>query len=218
MTGRSRHPGLAVLAVLVALSGCSFVGSPSNGPARSPAAPTSSPTPSTATPTGGDTTTPAGESSGPQPFENLTVAVTRTACPADRHWEPAYHRTPLPPPERPATVTRETAVDYAVSYEAFALTYLAVEESGPDTVTATDEIAEFTFPDTEMRDVSTAVIADVEGGFVVRVAYTRVVDGDSRGTYTITYYLTGERTVRTETEGDVSPGPNPATSGVVQRC
>jgi hypothetical protein len=127
----------------------------------------------------------------------------------------------MPPPGRPATFTRETAVEYAVSYEVYVLTYMAVDEYGPQTPippTETDMPGVPAFPDTELQDRSTAVLTALEDIYVVQVSYTRLVEGKSRGRYTVNYYVSAEQTIRAEAEGDVSPGPNPTTAGTILEC
>jgi hypothetical protein len=167
-----------------------------------------------------ESSTPA-ESSTPGVFTDLTVETERTWCPGDEHWEPYYHRTPMPPPGRPANLTRETAVEYAASCEAYVLTYVAVDEYGPQTPVPpmeTDMPGVPAFPDTELRDRSTRVLTALEDTFVVQVSYSRFVEGESRGRYTVNYYVSSERTIRAETEGDASPGPNPTTAGTILEC
>jgi hypothetical protein len=154
-------------------------------------------------------------------FTDLTVETERTWCPRDEHWEPYYHRTPMPPPGRPATLTRETAVEYAASYEAYVLTYVAVEEYGPQTPippTETNRPGIPAFPDTEMRGQSTTVLTALEDTYVVQVSYDRFVEGESHGRYTVNYYVSAEQTIRAETEGDASPGPDPTTAGTILKC
>lgn len=151
----------------------------------------------------------------------MTVETERTWCPADNHWEPYYHRTPMPPPGRPGNLTSETVVEYVASYESYVLTYVAVDEFGPQTPippTETDVPGLPAFPDTAMQDRSTTVLTALEDTFVVQESYTRFVEGESRGRYTVNYYVSSEQTIRAEAEGDVSPGPNPAKSGTVLEC
>jgi hypothetical protein len=170
--------------------------------------------------TDADTETPT-DSAIAGVFTDLTVETERTWCPRDEHWEPYYHRTPMPPPGRPATLTRETAVEYAVSSEAYVLTYVAVEEYGPQTPippTETNRPGIPAFPDTEMRGQSTTVLTALEDTYVVQVSYDRFVEGESHGRYTVNYYVSAEQTIRAETEGDASPGPDPTTAGTILKC
>lgn len=157
----------------------------------------------------------------PDVFPDLTVETDQTWCPSDNHWDPYYHRTPIAPPERPSTITRETAVKYTRSYEAYVLTYLAVAEFGkqtPSSPTPTNrpEVAEF--PSTEIRDSSTTVLTTLRDSYVIQLSYIRSIENESRGTYTVNYYVSPEQTIRAETQGDVSPGPNPTKSGTILEC
>lgn len=217
--------GLASLGVL-SLSGCSIDG---NGPQDSASTqPSSRIDTNTDTDSGtdfdsdtdSDSETPT-ESSTPGVFTDLTVETARTWCPRDEHWEPYYHRTPMPPPGRPTNLTRETAVEYATSYEGYVLTYMAVDEYGAQTPvppTETNRPGIPAFPDTEMQDRSARVLTALEDTFVVQVSYTRFVEGESRGRYTVNYYVSSEQTIRAEVQGDASPGPNPTTVGTILEC
>lgn|GEM_PF-2223305 len=220
MSPYRRRRVLAGLASLGALSGCSLNES---DPQDSVLSPPERPAPSTqsSSETDSDDTETSTESSTPGVFAGLTVQTERTWCPRDEHWEPYYHRTPMPPPGRPANLTRETAVEYAASYEAYALTYMAVDEYGPQTPvppTETNRPGIPAFPDTEMQDRSARVLTELEDTFVVQVSYTRFVEGESRGRYTVNYYVSSEQTIRAEAEGDASPGPNPTTVGTILEC
>lgn len=153
-------------------------------------------------------------------FDDFAVETEQTWCPSDEHWQPAYHRTPQFPPDRPSNITRETAISYARSYEEHVLTYVAVSEHGPQTppTTVPGEPEVLEFPEREMWELTAQVIAAFEDAFVVRITYTRVIEGESEGTYTVNYYVSPEQTIRAETEGTHSPGPNPAKEGMILEC
>lgn len=126
--------------------------------------------------------------------------------------------TPLPVPERPTPVTRTEAVAYAEAYERYYLRYRAMFELGGQTPDGRTAVSPHEFPDVRMADLSSAALDAGDGWVLVRLAYDRVFEGESRGARTVTYDVTPDRTVRAETAGRVDPGPNPATAGFLQRC
>lgn len=212
-----RRTLLTGLASLVVLSGCSLGGDKQT---QSPSL----------TPDETATLTPSSTKSGntvssqtwtPDIFADLTIDTDQTWCPSDNHWEPYYHRTPIAPPDRPSNATQGRVTEYVNSYEAYVLTYLAVDEYGqqtpsPPTPTNRPEVPEF--PDTDMQDSTITVLSSLKDKFIIQISYTRFIEGESRGRYTVNYYVSPEKTIRAEAEGDVSPGPNPTKSGLILEC
>jgi hypothetical protein len=126
--------------------------------------------------------------------------------------------TPQPTPERPAEPTPESAVDYARTYERYYLAYLALYDIGPRTPDGRTGLPAHDFPEVTLAEATAEPLEAGDGRAVVRLAYDRVFEGDSRGPYTVTYYVSTEVTVRAETAGRVSPGPDPLADGRVQQC
>ena len=159
--------------------------------------------------------------STPDMFDNLDIETDQTWCPKSDHWEPNYHRTPMPPPARPSNLTQQATVEYVKSYESYVLTYMAVNEFGPQTPsppTPTNRPEILEFPDTEIQNSSITILDDFKDGFVVQISYSRLIEEDFKGEFTVNYYVSPEYTIRAEEDGDISPGPNPTRSGTILRC
>lgn len=125
--------------------------------------------------------------------------------------------TPVPSPERPAEVTPDAAAAYAGDYEVYYLRYVALYELGPPTPSNPDHSAHG-FPAVTLAQLETDVREAGDGWAVVRLRYDRRFAGESRGDYTVTYYVSREHTARAAVEGDVTPGPDPTTDGTLQVC
>lgn len=163
-------------------------------------------------------TTDTDASGTPTPMvERAGIGDRPMECPRD---EPGHLTsiTPIPLPERPDRVTADTGVSYARSYERFYLRYHAMADLGPQTPDGQSDVSAHEFPDVRMANLSADALDAGDGWVVVRLAYERVFEGESRGAYTVVYDVTPGRTVRTETDGRASPGPDPAEHGLVQQC
>lgn len=160
------------------------------------------------------------DTSSPEVFTDLTVETDRTRCPADAHWDQYYHRTPLPLPDRSRNVTRDTVGELARAYQEHVLTYVAVEKNDPrtpETVTP-NEPAVPAFPEVALENFSATILVSFEGSFVVRTTYTRVIEGEPEGAYTVNYYFSRDHTIRAQAPGDRFPGPNPTKTGTILDC
>lgn len=125
--------------------------------------------------------------------------------------------TPVPKPEPPAEVTADAAAAYAEDYEAYYLRYVAFYALGSPTPSDPD-ISAHGFPDVTLAQLATDVLDTGDDWAVVRLRYDRRFAGESRGDYTVTYYVSPDRIARAAVEGDVTPGPDPTTEGTVQTC
>ncbi|QPV64216.1 hypothetical protein I7X12_06220 [Halosimplex litoreum] len=126
--------------------------------------------------------------------------------------------TPQPTPERPADPTPESAVAYARAYERYYLAYQALYDIGPRTPDGLTGVPAHDFPEVTLAEATAEPLDGGDGWAVVRLAYDRVFEEGSRGPYTVTYYVSTEATVRAETAGRVSPGPDPVADGRIQQC
>lgn len=160
------------------------------------------------------------DTASPDVFTDLTVETERTWCPADAHWDPYYHRTPLPVPAQSQNPSRETVDELARAYETYVLTYVAVKNHGPQTpeTVTPNEPAVPAFPDIALDDFFATVLASSEEEFLVRTTYTRVIQEETQGTYTVNYYFSREQTIRAEVSGHKFPGPNPTKTGTILDC
>lgn len=150
-------------------------------------------------------------------FERADVEDLAGECPSDGI-DRRPGTTPLPRPADPETITEDSAAAYVESYERYYLRYAAMFELGGQTPDGRTGVSPHDFPDVRMADLSVAVLASGDGWATVRLAYQRIFEGRSRGEFTVTYDVSSDRTIRAETEGRASPGPNPTASGRVQRC
>lgn len=125
--------------------------------------------------------------------------------------------TPLPAPEKPDEMASGPVVDYAISYERYYERYLALYEIGVPTPEEENHPAHG-FPDVRLADFEHEVVAETDGRFVVRLAFSRFFENEPRGEYTVTYYVSDAYTIRAEVEGRVYPGPDPLSTGERMAC
>lgn len=192
---RSRRRLLSAVGVAVAgsLSGC-------------PSDDASTPTDREATPSAPESASAVVEAVADLPRECITsefVVYTGT--------------TPVPSPERPAEISADAAAAYAEDYEAYYLRYVALYALGSPTPSDPD-ISAHGFPDVALAQLATDVLDTGDDWAVVRLRYDRRFAGESRGDYTVTYYVSTAHVARAAVEGDVTPGPDPTTEGTVQTC
>ncbi|WP_152436282.1 hypothetical protein [Halosimplex carlsbadense] len=126
--------------------------------------------------------------------------------------------TPRPVPGRPDDPGPDAAVAYARAYERYYLAYRAMYDLGPQTPDGRTGLPAHDFPDVRLDESAAEVLRSGDDRAVVRLAYDRVFEGESRGDFTVVYFVSADHTVRAETDGRVSPGPDPIDDGVVQRC
>ncbi|MFC7139733.1 hypothetical protein ACFQMA_07760 [Halosimplex aquaticum] len=207
----SRRSVLASVSLgLAGLGGCPTLSDTDDESARTPAPRTSSPPPSAVESTA--TATDSEPSATEEPLGNLPEE-----CVTDE-FTGFTGTTPRPVPERPDTPTPDAAVAYAREYERYYLAYRAMYDLGPQTPDGRTGLPAHEFPDVRLAESTAEVLRSGDDRVVVRLAYDRVFEGESRGDFTVVYSVSADRTVRAETDGRVSPGPDPLDDGFVQRC
>lgn len=125
--------------------------------------------------------------------------------------------TPVPAPGKPAELNPKSVIDYAIAYERYYERYLALYEIGSPTPEEEGYPAHG-FPEVSLANLEREVLMETNGRYVVRLAFSRVFEGSNRGEYTVTYYVSDEYTIRAETAGIESPGPDPLTEGKIMSC
>lgn len=135
----------------------------------------------------------------------------------------AYHATTaVPYPTPSASVHKRSAIELAVEIEAAYLDNWTILTRSPyPTPTADSDTPHphnVEYPDASAEYESRTAIQQTERGFVVHLAYKRMVNGDFLGNYTVNYYLTDGLIVRAQREGYHFPGPNPTTDGTLLEC
>ncbi|WP_415380407.1 hypothetical protein [Halosimplex sp. TS25] len=208
----SRRSVLASVSLGLAggLGGCPTLSDTDDESERSPTDRTSSPPPSAVEPTATvtDSEPPATEESlGNLPEECVTDEFTGFTG-----------TTPVPVPERPGDPTPDAAVAYAREYERYYLAYRAMDDLGPQTPDGRTGLPAHDFPGVRLDESTAEVLRSGDDRVVVRLAYDRVFEGESRGEFTVVYAVSADRTVRAATDGRVAPGPDPLDDGYVQRC
>jgi len=212
MTSRRSVLASVSLGFAGALGGCPTLSDAGGESTRSPTErpPGSDRPPSTAEPT-------ATATDGETPTTEVEFADLPEECVTDE-FVGYTSITPRQVPKRPADPTPDAAVAYVREYERYYLAYRAMYDLGPRTPDGRTGLPAHDFPDLRLEESTVDVLRSDDDHAVVRLAYDRVFEGDSRGPYTATYYVSTEITVRAETTGRMSPGPDPVAEGRVQQC
>jgi hypothetical protein len=135
---------------------------------------------------------------GSSPTETMNETSTPTATTTPAGDSPL---TPKPLPERPETLTQESVVEFAKSYEQ---AYKWNQELTNNTLNMT------------INPVRSNVLNTTETGYVVHleVGFSQTLrsDGDQMaggGFYTANYFINETTIMRAEAGGQQRPGPNP---------
>ncbi len=124
-------------------------------------------------------------------------------------------------PANPAS--RESAVERAVRIETAFVENQVVLDREPPTYTPTDGRTSETavrdaYPDVTVGYERRETLQHTDRNWVVHLQYTRHLDDDVEGRYTVNYYISGYNAARAAVEGFEYPGPHPTDEGVLLNC